>query len=148
MVNLKKLSNRELIKNLHDVKQYDIYLEIYNELLSRNLTPNEKANIAMPYRSTAENPHFYVFYSGVGYEHNSFEHILDYAKESIPDLNNYTDEEIKKEHFYWATDSSAYSAFYNGDSHIIFDKVDNLPKEMQPDAIRACHIEQEEELDR
>ena len=59
-------------------------------------------------------------YTGIGYP--SVAEITAEAK-----ANGFT-------HYYWASEYG-YHGFYNGDTVIVYNRVEDLPKEYQPDAV-------------
>lgn len=60
--------------------------------------------------------------------------MIKYAKLAFPRLSWMSDEEIRRNHMYWGTDSTSYKGFYNGDTWIVYDNIDLLPEGMKIDA--------------
>ena len=91
---------------------------------------------ATPYGGDGLN--YYMFYCGADYKCNSVDAIAAYAKEMLTGLKNLTLKEIKLKHMYWGSEGLFFKGVYNGDTWVVFDKIDELPQSMMLDAYSFC----------
>lgn len=71
---------------------------------------------------------YHMFYTGPGYN-TTRDDVLAYG------------EKVGMNKVYWASDSSNYTAFYNGDTFVLYGDKENLPEDMRKDAEHAEMIE-------
>lgn len=80
---------------------------------------------------------YFCFYSGSGYENNNPDLIANFAQENVDGLKSVSVDEIKSKHLYWASEVG-YKGLYNGDTWVLFDDIEKLPKSLQEDARAHC----------
>lgn len=68
-----------------------------------------------------ENGKYYMFYVGAGYDRTR-DDILEYGSE------------VGMSHTYFGSDSAGYNGFYNGDTVVLYENLEDLPELMQKDA--------------
>ena len=90
---------------------------------------------------------YFMFYCGGGYENNTPDKIAEFAKEHIENLKDTPVEEIKSDHLYWGSEYG-YHGFYNGDTYVLYDKREDLPKNMRFDAEEAIERNKNAEKNR
>lgn len=81
---------------------------------------------------------FYFYTGGSSYKDNTIENIAAYAQEHFDSCRGKTVEEIESKHIFWGTESSSFHGLYNGDTYILFDDIEKLPKDVQQDALKRC----------
>ena len=81
---------------------------------------------------------YWMFYTGPGYK-TTKENIANWAKFTIPEFKDMSIDEIIKLHIYFGTDECShygiYKAFYNGDTYILYNNINELSPEYKEDAL-------------
>lgn len=105
-------------------------------------SPVEKSK-AQPCGSIDNTRNHYMFYTGGGgsYTNNTSDEIAKFGKEHFDSMKDMSLDEIKDKHIYWGSDEAVgygLKGLYNGDTYVLFDDLEKLPKDMQHDAMKMC----------
>lgn len=71
---------------------------------------------------------YYMFYAGAGYP--SHDEVIQFGKK------------VGMSHIYFGSEGAAYHGIYNGDTNVLYEKLDDLPEAMRKDAEQALRSEE------